>query len=189
MSRFVQRFRWFPSAAAGVAAVGLILPAGVFAADVAPASAPATVEQRAQVLDIALGQGGVLSGQVVDGQGLPMPGTVVTLRTAKGQVASSHTDTDGRFQVHGLGGGLYEVTAAEQSGTFRLWTAEASPPSAVKEVMLVAGGPIARGQYFNRGQWFGGTGSLIGGVIILGSLGGVVAGGIIAGLQTGGPAS
>ena len=183
MSRFVHRFRWFPSAAAGIAALGLILPSGVFAADAMPVATPTTAIPAAQVLDVSLGEGGMLAGQVVDGQGLPMPGTVVALRTLKGDVATSHTDSDGRFQVHGLGGGLYEVTAADRGGTFRLWTGDASPPGAVKQVLLVAGGPVTRGQYLNRGQWFGSTGALIGGVIILGSLGGVVAGGIISGLQ------
>jgi hypothetical protein len=60
---------------------------------------------------------------------------------------------------------------------------DASPPGAVKQVLLVAGQPVTRGQYRGRGQWFGGTGALVGGVIILGSLGGIVAGGIITGLQ------
>jgi len=183
MGRFVHRFQWLPSAAAGIAALGLVLPPAVFAADAIPAGTPVAATQTPQVLDVCLAQGGVLSGQVVDAQGLPMPGTVVGLRTGKGEVATSSTDTEGRFQVHGLGGGLYELTAAESSSTFRLWTAEASPPGAIKQVMLVAGQPITRGQYRNRGGWFGGTGSLLGGVIILGSLGGIVAGGIITGLQ------
>jgi hypothetical protein len=184
MSLFVHRFRWLQSAAAGIAALGFILPPAAFAADAMPASVPPTAAPATQVLDVSLGEGGVLAGQVVDGQGLPMPATVVRLRTGKGEVASSYTDSEGRFQVRGLGGGLYEVTAGDQSGAFRLWTGDASPPGAVKQVMLVAGGPVTRGQYLGRGQWFGGTGALLGGTIILGSLGGVVAGGIITGLQS-----
>jgi hypothetical protein len=184
MCRFVQRFQWLPSTAAAIAALGLILPSATFAADALPADASVAVTPAPQVQDVSLGEGGVLAGQVVDGQGLPMPATVVTLRTAKGDVASSYTDREGRFQVRGLGGGLYELTVADRSSAFRLWTSETSPPAAVKQVMLVGGGPITRGQYLGRGQYFGGTGSLLGGTIILGSLGGIVAGGIITGLQS-----
>ncbi len=61
--------------------------------------------------------------------------------------------------------------------------------------MLVAGQPVTRGQwptqqspplgsgYRQGGRFFGGTGAFWGGVIILGSLGGIVAGGIITGEQ------
>jgi hypothetical protein len=183
MGRFVHRFQWLSSAAAGIAALGMILPPAVLAADSTPPSTPVTAAPAPQVLDVSLAEGGVLTGQVVDGQGLPLPGTVVGLRTGKGDVATSSTDTEGRFQVRGLAGGLYEVTAAEHSQAFRLWTGNASPPGAIKQVMLVADGSITRGQYRGRGQWFGGTGALLGGTIILGSLGGIVAGGIITGLQ------
>jgi hypothetical protein len=140
-----------------------------------------------QALDISLEDGGVLNGQVVDAAGVPLAQTVVNLRSINGRVATGHTDSSGRFQIRGLGGGLYEVTAAQRSGTFRLWAAGASPPGAVKQVLLVAGQQVTRGQYLQGGQWFGGTGALLGGTIILGSLGGVVAGGIITGLQ--GPSS
>ena len=120
-----------------------------------------------------------------------MPETVVNVRSITGQAASGHTASDGRFQIRGLTGGLYEVSAAQGTGTVRLWTASASPPGAVKQVLLVASQQVTRGQLVVRGpqggQYFGGTGAFVGGMIILGSLGGVVAGAIISGLQS--PAS
>src|SRR5277367_6192962 len=127
----------FRSTAISIAALGLILPSGVFAADALPASTPAAARQAPQVSDVSLADGGVLAGQVVDAQGLPLPSTVVTVRSVMGQVANGYTAADGRFQIRGLSGGLYQVTAAQGSGAFRLWTASASPPGAVKQVLLV----------------------------------------------------
>jgi Carboxypeptidase regulatory-like domain len=196
----MKRFHWYQSAAAGVAALGLMLPAGVtFAADTtwSGARAPAAAvpaRQAPVVVDVSLANGGVLTGQVVDAQGQPLAGTPVAVRSAQGMVTWGTTDRGGRFQLAGLGGGLYEVSAAQRSGAFRLWANNSSPPSAVKQVMLVAGEPVARGQhptdFGNRqgGNYFGGLGAFWGGVIILGSLGGIVAGGIITGEQ-GTPAS
>jgi hypothetical protein len=188
MSLLVKRFRFFSSAVAGIAALGLILPSSVLAADAVQPGRPAPATQGAQVSDVSLGEGGVLFGQLVDAQGLPLPQTLVKVRSVTGQVASGYTERDGRFQIHGLSGGLYEATAAQGTSAFRLWTAAASPPGAVKQVLLVAGQQITRGQLVVRGpqggQYFGGTGALLGGVIILGSLGGIVAGAIITGLQS-----
>jgi hypothetical protein len=192
----INRSQWFRSTAVGIAALGLVLPASVFADDAVPATGPVpagtptAAKQTPQVLDVSLADGGALAGQVVDAQGLPLPETEVKVRSITGQAASSgFTDENGRFQIRGLAGGLYEVTAAQGSGAFRLWTAAASPPGAVKQVLLVAGQQVTRGQYLSGGQWFGGTGSLVGGTIILGSLGGIVAGAIITGLQQPSPSS
>lgn len=182
----MKRFQWFPSVVSGIAALGLVLPSGVFAADAMPVSAPAAAGQASPTLDVRLADGGVLVGQVVDAAGVPMPGTLVSLRTIKGQVISGNTDSNGRFEVRGLTGGFYEVIAAQRSGPLRLWAGDASPPGAVKQVLLVAGQPVARGQMVVQGPQggqIGGSGAILGGVIILGSLGGVVAGGIISGLQ------
>jgi carboxypeptidase family protein len=199
MSLFRTPFHWIQSAAAGIAAAGLLLPSGVtFAADAVwtPARGNNTPAQAApSVLDVSLANGGILTGQVVDGQGRPLAATAVTLRGAGGQTATAATDRDGRFEFQRLGGGLYEVTAAERCGNFRLWAPGSSPPGAVHQVMLVAGEPVTRGQwsggpgptsmpgYRNGGRYFGGTGAFWGGLIILGSLGGIVAGGIITGEQ------
>ena len=84
-------------------------------------------------------------------QGLPMPRNHGRQCAAvTGQAATANTDSDGRFQIRGLSGGLYEVTAAQRSGAFRLWAGDASPPGAVKQVLLVAGQQVTRGQYCQR---------------------------------------
>jgi hypothetical protein len=187
MSSTMKRFQWFSSTAAGLAALGMILPTGVLAAEGPPAAAPTAARQQQQALDVSLADGGILSGQVVDAQGTPIAGTQVKLRSMRGETATGYTDAHGQFQLRGLPGGLYEVNAAQRSATCRLWAANSGPPSAVRQVMLVAGQDVTRGQPYIKGpqggQYFGGTGAVVGGVIILGALGGVVAGGIITGLQ------
>jgi hypothetical protein len=186
----MKRVLWYQRALAGLATFGLVLPSGVgVAADATrlPAATPQS-DAAPKILDVSLGEGGVLAGQLVDGQGLPLPGASVSVRSSGGQTFAAMTDREGRFQFANLQGGLYEVSAAGRGGNFRLWSAGASPPGAVKQVMLVSGETIARGQFISPGyrqgggRW-GGQGAFLGGVIVLGSLGGVIAGGIIAGEQ------
>ncbi|HTU25160.1 MAG TPA: carboxypeptidase-like regulatory domain-containing protein [Pirellulales bacterium] len=198
----MKSLRWLQSVAVGIASFGLIMPRAAFAVEATlsaaasptPAAAPTptatptatSVAGQSQVLDVGLAAGGMLRGQVVDPQGLPMRGVEVSLNAAKGHVATCSTDQEGRFEIHNLGGGLYEVAAAGKSGAFRLWTDGTSPPQAVKQVLLVAGQPVTRGQWVGRGGWLGGGGgAYLGGAIILGSLGGIIAGGIISGEQSG----
>ncbi len=128
----MKRFQRFQFAAAGLAALGLVLPSGRHVGgrrlghrpadrdSTRPAGKRGAVPagamppgQAPTVLDVSLGDGGMLSGQVVDAQGRPMAQTPVVVRGASGQVAVAGTDGGGRFQFRGLPGGLYEVTAAE----------------------------------------------------------------------------
>jgi carboxypeptidase family protein len=135
----MRRFEWLRATAAGLAAVGLVLPSGMtFAAERGPVSKPAAANQAPTVLDVSLTAEGMLVGQVVDGQGQPLAGTAVTLRGTTGQPISATTGRGGEFQFHRLPGGLYSVTAAQQSGTFRLWTSGSSPASGVDRVRNMA---------------------------------------------------
>src|SRR5262245_43685122 len=51
---------------------------------------------------------GAISGRVVDGQGLPVPGATVTIAGVQGSKRIT-TDADGRFAVQFLTPGSYEV--------------------------------------------------------------------------------
>jgi hypothetical protein len=88
------------------------------------------------VVDIAMADGGVLHGQVVDLQGGSTTGIPVTVRTQNQELVRTTTAKDGRFTVQGLRGGVYQVAAGEGQGVYRLWTAKAAPPSAQQNAIV-----------------------------------------------------
>jgi len=88
------------------------------------------------VVDIALADGGVLHGQVVDLQGSGVTGVPVSVKDKDRDVAGTTTTADGRFAVQGLKGGVYQVAAGQGQGVFRLWTSKAAPPSAQKDAIV-----------------------------------------------------
>ena len=137
-----------------------------------PAEAPsAKSAPAAEITDIALASGGTLRGQVVDGQGVPQAKSAVTVSQKGQKVSAVRTDADGRFAVAGLKGGVYTVATTQGAGAVRLWTADAAPPAAHQQLLVVNGSPVA------RGQLGGGIGA---GVLMVGALGGIVAGGVIS---------
>jgi hypothetical protein len=98
-------------------------------------------------LDIALRDGGVLAGQLVDTQGAPLTQAPVSVLAAGREVGHSTTDAQGNFHVAGLPGGVYELAAPGHHGVYRLWAPQTAPPAAVPGVLVVSGGALARGQY------------------------------------------
>jgi hypothetical protein len=172
----MKRLQSFQYAATAIASLGLVLPSGVLAAEARRSPVPASAAESQAISDVSLGEGGTLNGQVLNGQGLPLAKATVTVRSNGNDIASAATDVQGRFSIHGLRGGVYELTCGGSSGIFRLWTANASPPSAKAEVLLVAGGPISRGQCY---QAPGPPGSITNGQIIFGAL---VAAGLVGGI-------
>ncbi len=125
---------------------------------------------RQVTTDVALAAHGMLVGQVVDQQGIGIPGARVVVRQHDRDLAGTVTDKNGKFAVSGLRSGTYQLAAANGQATVRLWTANAAPPVAKSRVMIVSGfDQVIRAQ-------FGGGGI---GPWILPAL---AAGGIIAGV-------
>jgi hypothetical protein len=119
-----------------------VLPACCLAAEPAqPAASSAPIVQ-----DVALARGGLLQGQVVDSQGLAMKAVPVSVWYENNQVATTVSDEQGRFSVGGLRGGVHQVSAGQGAGVYRLWTAEAAPPTAANGTVVVPGQAIIRGQ-------------------------------------------
>ncbi|MGB9688215.1 carboxypeptidase-like regulatory domain-containing protein [Thermogutta sp.] len=114
------------------------------------ASAPAP-----RVIDVALHDGGVLLGQVVTPEGRPIPQTTVAVENGQQQLLGVvKTDDNGRFAIKGLSGGVYRLSAANGTGTYRLWSPRTAPPGAQQATLIVAGQDISRGQALSRiGQW------------------------------------
>lgn len=150
-----------------LATVGLLVPhvgtaVGAESQTLTKQSAtPASVK----IIDVSLTNGGVLQGQVVNGQGVVQANTSVVVQQGKDTVATATTNKDGEFAVQGLKGGVYVVSSNGAAGVVRAWAPETAPPSAVKGVLLVPGEQIDRAQlngFVNR--W--GVGAVVVAVII-----------------------
>jgi len=126
-----------------------------------PAWAAPQAGQTPLVIDMALGDGGLMLGQVVDGQGQTLAGTDVTLCVAGRTIATAKCDANGLFAFRGLQGGVYQLTAAEGQAIYRVWAAGTAPPSARQAALVVAGEDLARGQFRGMGG-LGNLGSLAG---------------------------
>ncbi len=119
-----------------LATLGICLPEVTFAS--APPPTPA-------VVDIALADGGVLHGQVVDLQGGRAANVPVSVKAPDREVARTITTGEGRFAVQGLKGGVYQVAAGDGQGVYRLWAANTAPPSAQKGAIVYTQNPQPRG--------------------------------------------
>jgi hypothetical protein len=127
----MRRGRLIRSAAVLLATIGMCLP------QVAIAAAPTATPPTPAVVDIAMADGGVLHGQVVDLQSRSVSGVPISVRAQDKEVARTTTANDGRFTVQGLRGGrVYQVAAGEGQGVYRLWTAKAAPPSAQSNAIV-----------------------------------------------------
>jgi hypothetical protein len=123
------------SVVVSLAAVGMCLPQAVFAAAPAP---PTPV-----VMDVALSDGGVLYGRVVDLQGAGIANVPVVVKTQDRNVAAATTAPDGTFSIQGLRGGVYQVAAANGHGVYRLWSAGTAPPAAqTSAIVYVPNSPV-----------------------------------------------
>lgn len=107
---------------------------------------PVPKDQTPVVVDVALRDGGVLIGQVVDTQGGAVAAVAVSLRTKGKELVVGKTDDDGYFAFRGLRSGVYQVVAAKGHGAYRLWPQNVAPPAAQPGALIVAGSETVRGQ-------------------------------------------
>ena len=137
--------------ALSLACIGLLLPHAAFGAP--PVAVPPAAEGQPSVgpapavADVALHAGGMLLGQVVDQQGLPVANTVVRLRQRDRVVAEIQTDDVGGFSATGLRGGIYQITSERGVGSFRAWAHQTAPPTAHQLALLVEDDQVVRGQF------------------------------------------
>lgn len=124
-----------------LAAMGVCLPQSLFASQ--PTQAP-------NIVDVALGDGGVLLGQVVDVAGTAKAKVPVSLQSGQQTLGMSETDANGYYAFSGLRGGVYQVVAAEGQGAYRAWTPGTAPPTAQQGALVVAGQDLVRGQTGGR---------------------------------------
>ncbi len=128
---------WFKYVTSGIACLGTMIPTSVVAAS--GAEVPTSS-------DIALREGGLLVGQVVNSQGNAVVNAPVSIRYANHEVVRTASDERGVFAARGLRGGQYELLTEQGSSTCRLWAADTAPPSAKPSALLVSGNSMVRGQ-------------------------------------------
>jgi len=123
-----------------------VLVAGQNAVAADTDDAPVPEEPKSEILDVALGEDGMLIGRVVDAQGRLIVGAPVLVRHKGRSIAAAMTSETGIWQVSGLHGGLHQIVVPQGQTTARFWTAEAAPPTASPDVVTVSTGPVIRGQ-------------------------------------------
>jgi len=126
---------WLGTAAAAIASIGMVLPTAGLAA-------PAGTGND----DVALREGSVLVGQVVNQQGQAMANANVSIRYADHEVVRTTTDANGVFAAKGLRGGQYDILTEDGIRTCRLWAPDTAPPAARPAALLVSGDNVVRGQ-------------------------------------------
>ncbi len=131
-----------------LATAGLLLPASGFAQSPAgnanehpAASSPIQVKP----LDVALQQGGTLSGRVVDSTGRIAPNLTVVLLNGDQLVAAHVTDESGYFAMHNVDGGVYRIVSGDQMIPIRCWAPRTAPPAA-RDAALIQIGDVERAQ-------------------------------------------
>jgi hypothetical protein len=133
------------NAVIALAAIGVVAPAPMVRAATAPAAK--VVRTDASVLDIGLTKDGVFAGRVVDHTGTPVDKADVAIRQGQVVVAHATTDSQGRFAVKGIKGGVYEVASGQTVGTYRVWNETVAPPAAKEQALLVLGQNGTRGGF------------------------------------------
>ena len=96
--------------------------------------------------DVVLGARGRLSGQVLDANGKAQVAVAVNIEQSGKIIATTKTDKAGRFGVDDVRGGVCNIHVDGMASTFRCWTADAAPPSAKPEVLVISDPQFARGQ-------------------------------------------
>lgn len=142
--------------------------------------------QRQLVVDVALQQGGVLTGHLVDEQGRAIARSEVIIRQGRRVLQRGVTGAKGEFQFKGLRGGIYEVASDRGQQVFRIWSKGTAPRSARRTALIVSRQrQVVRGQFGDLGL---STLSGLGDVGVLGGMGtaGTVATvGVVAGITVG----
>lgn len=103
---------------------------------------------RPVIIDVALHDGGVLYGQVVNAKAVATANTDVVLFQQDRQIAATRTDRDGRFRFTGLKPGVYQLATPLGTSQYRLWAPHTAPPAAQVAIVVVED-PVVRGQNGN----------------------------------------
>jgi hypothetical protein len=118
--------------------------------------------------DVALQDGGVLQGQLLDKSGAAKAATPVVVAQKGKVVVVAMTDKKGEFRIRGLRGGVYQLESEHGKGVYRLWAPKTAPPAAKSGVLMIVDDSIVRGQ---DGTDYGPAirGAVVGGLVVGGT--------------------
>ena len=145
-------------------AICAVLATTAFADDLTSRTPPVMASAAS---GIALRDGGVLYGQLLDAQQRPLAKQEVRILSQGHLVIAVKTNAQGQFGVKGLRGGPHTIESTNSRQTVLLWAPRTAPPSADRIAVMVAG-PVVRGQ--------------LGGDNYGPAIRGAVAGGLVTGL-------
>jgi hypothetical protein len=129
-------------ALAFLALVGVLMPQPLLAVD----STASSAASAAKIRDVALDASGTLHGQVLDSRGAVAEGLVLHVLQGGQEVAAAQTDHEGRFQVDGLRGGVYQLATQQSATSYRVWNQRGAPPAAQPTALIIVGQDVVRGQ-------------------------------------------
>ena len=109
-----------------------------------PLMAGEPVEIRSS--DVALNEGGLLKGTVLNTAAQPVTGVAVDVLHADKVVATSISNDQGEFTVKGLRNGAHVVKVGTTQKTVRLWGSDTAPPAAMENIAIVVDDEAVRGQ-------------------------------------------
>ena len=141
--------QFFKVSVVGLATVGQLIPASLVRAETpAPTKTPTKTPAKAStaVLDVELGAGGTVSGDVFNAQRDPVKDAVVSVRQGRNEVASVRSDDTGHFTVKGLKPGVYHVVAGTGQGIYRVWNKTSAPPKSLSQIKIVSDRTVIRAQ-------------------------------------------
>jgi hypothetical protein len=101
---------------------------------------------RPLVHDVELTEQGTLEGCVVDQDGMTLAAAPVILMRQEREAARVATDRQGAFSVGGLRGGVYTIVVDTDACVCRVWSAGTGPPHAGRQLLIVRGEQVERGQ-------------------------------------------
>lgn len=143
----MKRIGSFKAVMAAAAFSGTLMCASWLSA-AEPATTPGLVgkSDTTAVVDVALREGGILIGLVLDEQGMPVKGAPVSLSQQGRETARAATNDSGYFQVDNLRGGTYRIVAGPGHGLYRLWIPGTAPPIAESGALVYPADVVMRGQ-------------------------------------------
>ena len=107
---------------------------------------PGVANSQSVVTDVALQDGGVLKGQLVDSSGAPHTNMQVVLAKNGKLVETAKSNQNGQFVVTNMKAGVYQINTPQSSGVFRVWAPRTAPPNSKAGVLMISGGDVVRGQ-------------------------------------------
>jgi Carboxypeptidase regulatory-like domain len=132
---------------ATVVCIGLVLPPMAVAQQPSLPQPSQQPQPLFRTSDVALQQGGLVVGQVLNSAGAPQPGALVAIRYADREIVRTTTDKNGVFAAQGLRGGQYQLVTENGQSICRFWAAGTAPPAAQQTALIVSGENVVRGQY------------------------------------------